>query len=927
MRVQTTLPGGRRRLIRTARACAAALALLGAASAPAAAETVTGTVFHDYNTNGLRDGDPAAGAVDSGVGGLVVRALTGTRTVVATATTADDGTYSLDAPNRRVRLDLTVPSPWWPTRQLNGLRSDEQFVDASSPVRGADFGVHRIREWSVDAPPVTYPVQWAGAVDGPNAGSDGIREISYFTTPSTNSTFQREPSRRALASFGEVGSVYGLGTDQRDGTLYAGAFYKRFAGLTRHGPGAIFRIGPSGAVSLWADLPAGSDGHPTSSDIRAWFGSAPANRDMSWNLVGNTGLGSVRVDPADRNLYVVNLADRSLYRLPLDGTPPVRAAAVTPIPDPGCANGDWRPFSVGFDRATQTMYAGGVCSAETSQSTADLRAVVYRVGDPDGSPSFTPVLSIPLTYDRVNRNTVNHDNTSDWRPWPTAATINDRGFLSPADTGRGTRPSTSGPVLLNDESYPELTGISFDSDGSLQLAFRDLMGDMSGFALAGEGNGPHQSVTIQGDLLRAAPAGDGTFVLESGGVVGGRRGFGFTTVAAGGYGPIGPGGGYFYDPHPGHGASAGPTNYEGGALQVPGFRDVLSTQTDAIDVRDNGLLWHRNTDGRMMRRFQNMVTTGTSPSAGFSKANGLGDVDAYMGRAPVQIGNRLWYDVDHDGLQDAAERPVVDTVVELLDDQGVVIDNTTTDSRGEYVFAIAPDTAYTVRVPLAQASLDGWQVTQAFAGDDRRIDSNGRELDGRSVASVRPHGVGQNDHSYDFGFDRFRPRPPTPRPPEPPPPTPEEPQPPTPLGPPPPPEPQYAGAEPSPQAPLVLVKLLVRRVPGRGAPRRLAFALVLRNAGPFTVDGVRLCDQLPHLLDLLRTTSGARRLGDRQVCWRMATLASGAQRTFRIRTSLRRHPPAGVVVNRARAVARGARPARARVVVRVAPRRSPHVTG
>jgi hypothetical protein len=43
---------------------------------------------------------------------------------------------------------------------------------------------------------------------------------------------------------------------------------------------------------------------------------------------------------------------------------------------------------------------------------------------------------------------------------------------------------------------------------------------------------------------------------------------------------------------------------------------------------------------------------------GFGKASRLGDLDAYFGRAPVQIGNRLWYDVNRDGRQDADEEPV-----------------------------------------------------------------------------------------------------------------------------------------------------------------------------------------------------------------------------------------------------------------------------
>src|SRR5581483_8529628 len=37
------------------------------------------------------------------------------------------------------------------------------------------------------------------------------------------------------------------------------------------------------------------------------------------------------------------------------------------------------------------------------------------------------------------------------------------------------------------------------------------------------------------------------------------------------------------------------------------------------------------------------------------KANGLGAVALLADNAPVQIGNRAWYDTDKDGLQDAGE--------------------------------------------------------------------------------------------------------------------------------------------------------------------------------------------------------------------------------------------------------------------------------
>ena len=130
--------------------------------ASASAAEVRGRVFNDFNTNGVFDTDANAGAVDVGVNGLIIQAFTGTDTLVGTATSGPDGAYTLNLPDTRVRLELNVVRPWWPTRQLSGLRSDVQFVDASSPRTGVDFGVHRLSEFSVDNPTLFWPTQWAG---------------------------------------------------------------------------------------------------------------------------------------------------------------------------------------------------------------------------------------------------------------------------------------------------------------------------------------------------------------------------------------------------------------------------------------------------------------------------------------------------------------------------------------------------------------------------------------------------------------------------------------------------------------------------------------------------------------------------------------------------------------------------------------------
>ena len=879
-------------------------------AAPAGAAPVSGVVFNDFNTNGERDG--GAGAVDAGVAGLEVRAYTTAGTEVARATTDAAGRYVLPAPDAPVLVQVRVARPWWPTRQLAGLRSNEQFVDASAAASGVDFGVHRLGEYAdtsaANAPPLTsspelyWPVQWAGPPHSGNSGKPAIRAVNYFDA--RRSARWGETGGRVLATFGRVGTIFGLGVDQKRGQVYAGAFYKRLAGLKGREPGSIFRIDRlTGDVVAWAALDAGNDGHPAGDAIGDWIGSSGADR--SWRHVGKRGLGSVKVDPRNRNVYAVNLHDRHLYRLEIGGGDRPEGVHRTSIPSPGCTGGDWRPFSIGFDPADGTMYLGGVCSAETSRNPADLRAVVYRVGSPAGTPSFDPVLDVALSsYSRVSVDRAGGGKraatTSNWQPWPVTGDDAPSPAMAPATFPPGNN-TAQRPF---DASFAQLAAISFDTDGTMVLGLRDLMGDMSGFAIPGETyqgaeGQPYYSPTVQGDALRAGRRADATFALESGvGLPTDWRAAPHVDL-----GPIGPGGGYFYDPHALWDPTDAPGAYEGGLLQVPGFPEVVATSVDVRRFHDNGLAWYSNASGANAARLQDHETS-FSEGDGFGKANGLGDIAAFVALAPVQIGNRLWYDEDDDGLQDPAEPPVTDAAIELVDLRtDHPIDNKRTDSAGEYMFNVDPGVDYEVRVPLDQRQLAGWRPTSS-APPGGLLDSDGRERDGYSSASVDARGPGENDHSFDFGFVQGRASPRAPVATEPP--LPRRP-------------PDVAGDE--------TARLLLVKVGDRGAGNRVQFTMVVRNASPDAVRGVRVCDKLPERLVLLAKSRFGRDLSGRRVCWRAAQLSSGEARRYRVSTRIGA-VAVGLIVNRATATARGVSRARAREAVRALRQRPrPRFTG
>jgi hypothetical protein len=95
------------------------------------------------------------------------------------------------------------------------------------------------------------------------------------------------------------------------------------------------------------------------------------------------------------------------------------------------------------------------------------------------------------------------------------------------------------------------------------------------------------------------------------------------------------------------------------------------------------------------------------------------------------IGNYVWFDVNKDGLQDAAEPPVEGVMVTLLNADGSVYDNdpltpgvqpkvTATDANGKYLFTDLPDGSYAVKFSNLPAGYEftTQETTNTATGSD-----------------------------------------------------------------------------------------------------------------------------------------------------------------------------------------------------------------
>jgi uncharacterized repeat protein (TIGR01451 family) len=778
-------PLAARRLAQGALLPLAAAAAAFALPAVASAATVSGTAFEDFNDNGVRNTAPM---VDSGVGGIRVTAYGAGGAVLASGTTAADGGYSLNVPDPagRVRIEFTdLPAGYQPARHGTNSGTTVQFADLSGGnVSGLDVGVLQPANYCQDNPDLAVPCFQFGDHTGTFANRAAIRLVSDGTPDNTTPNPAGVGVQNPAATFAQVGSVFGVAQPKGTNSLFSAAYTKRHSDWGPAGPGAVYRTDIAQAhagtpnASLFFDVNS-LPGNPAGSPTRATGGWE--NDAGAWNAVGNTGLGNLSTNLDGSALYTVGLATGQLIQIPVpaDGSSPAPGAVnAYTVPSPCTPTGDGRPMSTAVHNGL--VYVGGVCSmasvgdppATGKLGDGRMRLYVYTFDPATGTFSSGPVLDQVLESNRlcVTRNTTTFPDplcgvagaaSADWHPWTSQST----GSIDPLNPW-GNYPQ------------PMLSDIAFVGD-DMVLGIRDRSSDQLGSASFFPDGSAGEAGVQSGYNLRACVSG-GAYQLENNGTCGGL------TSGAQNIAQFGPGNGLFYweqgyNTQPG--AAPGSHDYTGlgAVLQIPGYADLRTTAMDAANrcpagMSTNncqtagyngpnasaGLLYLSNRDGSRAKGWNLYTADGsTSPPSTFSKANGLGDLEALCDAAPIEIGNYVWLDANRDGVQDPDEPAIAGVDVELLDGSGTVVGRATTDANGQYYFnetnvtgGIQPHTDYTVRIPLGQAVLDGFTPTTDHASADLR-DSNGVVAGAYVIDRLRTDAAGHNDHTHDFGFFWF----------------------------------------------------------------------------------------------------------------------------------------------------------------------------
>ncbi|MBL0332925.1 MAG: DUF11 domain-containing protein [Chlorobi bacterium] len=69
------------------------------------------------------------------------------------------------------------------------------------------------------------------------------------------------------------------------------------------------------------------------------------------------------------------------------------------------------------------------------------------------------------------------------------------------------------------------------------------------------------------------------------------------------------------------------------------------------------------------------------------KSNQMGDIEILCNNTPIELGNRIWFDVNSNGIQDPNELPISGVKVILQKGDGTSIDTVITNTNGNYLFS------------------------------------------------------------------------------------------------------------------------------------------------------------------------------------------------------------------------------------------------
>ncbi len=734
---------------------------------------ITGTAYIDYNGNGVKDVGGSSGtppvplAADIGVGGLTVTAtgviaagpdgLTGTAddvigacgaSTTTSAVVATLGAYSIATtgclPGTLVRVEFSG----WPTSTRPGLggATTVQFVGLNAT--SVDLPLVDATRFCENNPQIaTSCYVYGNNLAGPNNAADVL--VSFpLSAGGTALPAGALPAPSHIAVANQMGSTYGLAWQPSKQRLFAAAYMKYTTGFGPSGPGAIYAYDKAtGAISTFTDINLLAMNDPTRPGL---FGPGAAGTDPFPSAdpaqiqggVGKISWGDVDISPDGAVIYALNMANLRVYAFPAGVASVTSSAAVAvlpPIPFPAS--------DLGCTAPRETLYSSyeGMVGPYAMGMHVDATQILIGARC---SKRFAPQIG--------------------------------NAYVFRYDIAAGTWNAT--PVFTADLGAMHLTGNGYTNlIGDIAVAGNDLIITTRNMSA------DYLTQASIGQAFRACSAGSGVYVLESNGSCG-------TATGAGVGNGNGPGSGQFYAPDT---AADGQLHSQQGGLAYLPSRDILlTTSYDQFGLYSAGASYWSASTGVNTKDYQLLLRpapTGADPYD--AKANALGQPEVMCAAAPVEIGNRIWNDLNNNGLQDPNEPALAGVTVELRSNLGTLLATAITDAAGNYLFSndgrgypatgsnasanggfvddgqggkvstvsarygVLFKTGDTVNVVIPNASgaslqapLAGLSLTTATVGTNSAIDSNFVASGTNATASVVVGAPGANDHTIDAGF-------------------------------------------------------------------------------------------------------------------------------------------------------------------------------
>ena len=795
-----------------------------------AAGIINGTVFQDFNGNGVFDASGAAPnfAVDSGIGGVTVSVYDAAGSLRGSAvSTAGTGVYSISATGTgpyRVEFS-TLPAGFFPsahsTDSVNGgtaanSGSTVQFIPDGSTA-DVNLAVNRNSDYSENNPMVAIPT--VSTVSGVGSTKPALVTFPYAVNGvPTMFPGGTETNWVKSADLQTLGATWGTAYQKSRKLLFDAAFLKRHVGLGPRGldgvytvdytnfaapvvggfdlqglppvnGGAAIDLGAVTRTNVTGAIAAGAAGDNQLSDDE----SQPTRDLDAFLKVGRTGYGNIALEETQNTLWLVNLNQRALISVDVSGGalpgvvsqyPLSAATGIAACPGAGDV---FRPFAVKFYNGLG--YLGGVCDASVSQTTANLRAYVYSF-NPTGltgtAITYTPVANFALNYTREAADANSFSGVqiaATWRPWVTNF----------AQVGNQTV-----------WAQPIVADLEFTANGNLEIGLLDRNAAQRAQANYAPVSGDTSVSNFHsaGDILHLCKVG-AAYVMEGGagcaesddGTTPGDDPYGNYGVL-GTDGPGGAGEFYYFDFFDGLNATTNAQSNHletttGGLVALPGAAEVMTTVYDpnrGADGNVNGIFSqgvHRySTISGGKNAAYEITTFQSNNDLILGKGSALGEIELLSAAAPLEIGNRVWRDLDGDGIQDPNELPIAGVTVRLYDALGNLLATAVTDVNGEYYFSgatgtssgsavynlnLLPNTNYSVRLDnpanyAAGGPLNSLFLTVANTSYQAGF-ADGSDSDG--INTVNPAGspagtfpvinlttgaAGANNHTYDFGF-------------------------------------------------------------------------------------------------------------------------------------------------------------------------------